>query len=43
MGIISASLRDVQLFGPIFLLNRKLGSDCGMLYLLVIGQIEYGL
>ena len=43
MGTISASLRDVQLFGPIFLLNRKLGSDCGMLRLLVVGQIEYGL
>ena len=43
MGTISASLRDVQMLGPMFLLNRKLGSDCGMLHLPVLGQIEYGL
>ena len=43
MGTTSASLRDVQLLGPTFLLNRKLGSDCGMLRFFVIGHIEYGL
>ena len=41
--ITSGSLRDVQLLGPIFLLNRKLGSDRGMLHCPVLGQIEYGL
>ena len=43
MGTTSASLRDVQLLGSMFLLNRKLGSDCGMLHRPVSGQIEYGL
>ena len=43
MGTTSASLRDVQLLGSTFLLNRKLGSDCGMLHRPVLGQIEYGL
>ena len=43
MGTTSASLRDVQLLGSMFLLNRKLGSDCGMLHRPVLGQIEYGL
>ena len=40
MGTTSASLRDVQLLGSMFLLNRKLGSDCGMLHSPVSGQIE---
>ena len=43
MGTTSASRWDVQLLGPMFLLNWKLGSDCGMLHRPVLGQIEYGL